>query len=52
MGRDLRLPVSFPSPRGVSQSLPPLAPFSAGRAGEGLLEELPAERLVSWVLVS
>lgn len=50
MGRDLGLPVSFPSPQGVSQSLPPLAPFSAGRAAEGsagALEELPAERLVS-----
>lgn len=32
--------------------LSPLAPFSAGRAGEGLLEELPAERLVSQALVS
>lgn len=51
-GRDLGLPVSFPSPQGVSQSLPPLASFSAGRSGEGLLEELPAERLVSQVLVS
>lgn len=33
-------------------TLLPLAPFSAGTAGEGLLEELPAERLVSGVLVS
>lgn len=52
IGKDLGLPVSFPSLQGVSQSLPPLAPFSARRAGEELLEELPAERFVSQVLVS
>lgn len=51
MGCDLGVHISFLSPQGVTQSPPPPAPISAGRA-VGLLKELPAERLVSHVRVS
>ena len=51
MGCDSGVRVSVPSPKGVTQPLPPLAPLSAGRT-VGLLKELPAESLVSQVRVS
>lgn len=51
-GKGFRASCFPPITTGCLSVLPPLAPFSAGRAGEGLLVELPAERLVSQVLVS